>query len=478
MKGWTKRALNIIIGVQMNKIAISIFGGTGDLAYRKLIPAAYNLFHRGLLGSDFKIIAIGRRDYRNEDYIAVIDGWLRQFARLRYDEESLAKFYRHIVYFQMDFTNLQEFKRLNRFYEELAYKNNLIYYAVAPQFFAVISDGVSACSGLHKPKIILEKPFGVDVDSAKLLSKGLDDCFGKENIYRIDHYLGKEMLRNIISLRETNPIIAGAWSKESIESVHISALELVGVETRGPYYDKAGALKDMVQNHLLQILSIVALDDPKDVLANQQFAALSALRRPELLDIRDSVILGQYEGYRQEDKVSPDSRTETYACLKLFLDNERWQGVPFFIRTGKKCSSREVEVVITFKRIAEDIDPNVLIIKVQPTEGVYLEFNIKTPGAESGISKAKMEFCQNCNDIFRQNTPEAYERMLLSCIEEDNSWFSKWDQIELSWRYIHDLKERYEEAGLPVYTYPQGSPGPKEANDLAKNKDQRWREES
>lgn len=475
MKELIKKVSIIMSGVQMNKIAITIFGGTGDLSYRKLVPAVYNLFHRDLLGKDFKLIIVGRRDYTNEDYIKTLDEWLREFARLRYTKESLEEFYKHIIYYKMDFTNLDEYKALNEFYSKFDYNNNLIYYAVAPQFFGIISDGISTCNNIHKPKIILEKPFGTDLESAKLLSAGLDKTFESENIYRIDHYLGKEMLRNIISLRDTNPIIANAWSRESIDSIQISALELVGVETRGPYYDKAGALKDMVQNHLLQILSIVALDNTHGIISEEQSKVLGQLRSIDKIDIKDSVILAQYEGYREEDRVNKESKTETYACLKLFIDNDRWQDVPFFIRTGKKCNDREVEVVINFKRLAADIEPNVLIIKVQPTEGVYFEFNIKTPGEESGLTKAKMEFCQNCNDIFRQNTPEAYERMILACIQGDNSWFSKWDQIEISWKYIQDLKDLYEKANLPIYSYPQGSAGPKEMNDLAENKDRYWR---
>ena len=475
MRELIERGSIIINGVEMNKIAITIFGGTGDLTYRKLVPAAYNLFHRNLLGEDFKVIIIGRRDYTHEAYIETADKWLRQFARLRFNEETLAKFYEHLVYYKMDFTNLEEYKGLDEFYSRLNYKNNLIYYAVAPQFFNIISEGVSTCKSVYNPKIILEKPFGTDLESAKLLSETLDRTFGKDNISRIDHYLGKEMLRNIISLRETNPIIANAWSKDNIDSVQISALEMVGVETRGPYYDKAGALKDMVQNHLLQILSIVALDNTHGIISEEQSKVLRQLRDIDKIDIKKSVVLAQYEGYRDEDKVSKNSKTETYACLKLFIDNDRWQDVPFFIRTGKKCSDREVEVVINFKRIAENVDPNVLIIKVQPTEGVYLEFNIKTPGEQKGLSKAKIEFCQNCNDIFRQNTPEAYERMILACIEGDNSWFSKWDQIETSWKYIQDLKDLYEKENLPIYSYAQGSKGPKEMNDLAENIDQYWR---
>ncbi len=459
----------------MNKIAITIFGGTGDLTYRKLIPAMYNLFQRNLLGEDFKIVAIGRRDYTQDEYIGIIDKWLRKFARLKYSEETLHKFYENVIYYRMDFTKLDEYKGLDNFYSKYDYKNNLIYYAVAPQFFEIISKSIALCKNIYNPKIILEKPFGTDLESAKRLSKNLDETFGKYNIFRIDHYLGKEMLRNIIYLRETNPIISNAWSKEHIDSVHISALETVGVETRASYYDKAGALKDMVQNHLLQILSIVALENTAGIIGDEQTKVLKCLRPIDKIDIKKSIILAQYEGYRDEEGVAKNSDTETYACLKLFIDNERWQDVPFFIRTGKKCNEREVEVVINFKRISESIDPDVLIIKVQPTEGIYLEFNIKTPGEENGITKAKMEFCQNCNDIFRQNTPEAYERMILACIEGDDSWFTKWEQIELSWKYIQELKDLYDKEKLPIYSYDQGSFGPKQINNLAENKDRYWR---
>lgn len=459
----------------MSRTTVIIFGGTGDLTYRKLIPALYNLSQRELLGDDFSIIAIGRRDYDTTAYTGVIDSWLKQFARLRFDEERLAAFYRHIHYYRMDFTRQEEYEGLNAFCAGPESSATLVYYAVAPQFFNAITYGVSACPNIRSPRIILEKPFGADLEMAKLLSYALESRFGAENIYRIDHYLGKEMIRNILAIRENNPIIENAWSRESIECVHISALETVGVETRGDYYDRAGALKDMVQNHLLQLLSITALEHTGGNLADEQLAVLQCLRSAAGLDIRDSMVLGQYEGYREEPKVAPDSDTETYACLKLFIDNDRWQGVPFFIRTGKKCGSREVEVAITFRRVSPAVDPDVLIIKIQPTEGVYLEFNIKTPGEEAGISKAKMEFCQNCNDIFRRNTPEAYERMLYACITGDSSWFSKWDMIEFCWKYIEELKALYDAAGLTVCPYAQESAGPAEADRLAENGDQRWR---
>lgn len=451
-----------------NNISITIFGGTGDLAYRKLLPAIYDLYSRKLLGDSFKIIAIGRRDYHNEDYHQIIIEWIKKFSRTKIDETMIQALFKHIDYYKMDFTNIDEYKLFNHYLKDNNYNNNLIYYAVAPEFFEIISKGIQTIDNIKNPKIILEKPFGASLNEAKKLNKYLDEAFGENNIYRIDHYLGKEMIRNILTIRESNPIFSNVWSNENIESVHISALETVGVETRGNYYDRAGALKDMVQNHLLQILSIVALDNPNNPLPYEQLKVFNALRATDKINIQDTLVIGQYEGYQKEDKVNPDSHTETFAGLKLFIDNPRWQGVPFFIKTGKKCSRREIEVAIVFKKNNNDIPSNILVIKIQPTEAVHLEFNIKTPGEDS-ITKTHMEFCQNCNLEFKLNTPEAYERMLCACINNDDTWFTKWEQIELSWKYIQELKDLHKNNNLPLYNYKQGEDGPIEFNNLIQN---------
>lgn len=464
-----------MIGMKMNKTGITIFGSTGDLTYRKLMPALYNLFSRGLLEKDFDICAIGRRDYKNEDYTNIITDWIKKFARLKVTDDKLKEFFKHINYLKMDFTKEEDFQVLNNYYKNKNIENHVVYLAVAPAFFEQISIGVEKTKCIKNPKIILEKPFGDSLENAGYLSERLETTFGKDNIYRIDHYLGKEMIRNILTIRTTNHMISKVWNSDSIESVHISALEEVGVGSRADYYDETGALMDMVTNHLLQILTIVAMDNPQGIIHEEQYNVLKDLRPIKDIDISKSMILGQHKGYVEEDKVDDNSKTETYAALKLFVDNERWKDVPFFIRTGKKCDNREVEVAITFRRTTPSVDPDVLIIKIQPVEGVYLEFNIKTPGEESGVTRAKMEFCQSCEDVFRLNTPEAYERMILACLNDDSSWFSRWNQIETSWKYIEGLKEEYKKANLPVYIYEQGSKGPSEANSLANTKDQRWR---
>ena len=275
------------------------------------------------------------------------------------------------------------------------------------------------------------------------------------------------MIQNILSLRFENIIFKGIWNKDFIENVQITAAETVGVGTRASYYDKSGALKDMVQNHLLQVLSLVAMEEPKESgsrgIHESQYNLLASLKPIE--DVRESLVMGQYEGYLQEENIPADSKTETYAALKLFVDNERWEGVPFFIRTGKKLEKRETQVVVQFKAVGSS-PGNVLIIKIQPEEGVYFQFNAKKPGTEQELQPISLDFCQSCILENIINTPEAYERLLDACFREDRALFSQWNQIVASWTFVNELIAKYEEQGSPLYTYEQGSKGPKEADEL------------
>ncbi|MEG0076222.1 glucose-6-phosphate dehydrogenase [Anaerorhabdus sp.] len=455
---------------------IIIFGGTGDLTYRKLIPALYNLFSTNKLDNNEKIIAIGRRDYSQEMYHDIIREWVKQFSRIKYEEEVFNAFLLHVCYYEMDFTNLDEYEALASYFREKEIENPIFYYAVAPQFFGVITDGIHSIKECCKGRIILEKPFGNSLDEANRLSHKLEESFGSENIYRIDHYLGKEMIRNIETIRFDNPIFANNWNYEGIENIQIQALEEVGVETRGAYYDHAGALKDMVQNHLMQILTLIAMEKPtpEHNIHIQQVEVLKALRPVERLIVEESLVLGQYDGYLQEDKVEPNSKTETYAALKLFVENKRWKEVPFYIKTGKKTGTREMSVIITFKKTNPDVDANILTIKIQPLEGISLKFNMKEPGDSDSIIQTEMDFCQSCIARNRINTPEAYERLLLLCMQGDQSWFSKWDQIYLSWKYIEDLKLEYRKLQLPIYTYEQNSEGPKEVDQILNDESHVW----
>ncbi len=459
--------------------AFTIFGGTGDLTFRKLMPAQYNLTTSNAPEADSRIIIIGRRDYTTEQYCELVRDWVKKFARLPYTDDDFARFAQRIIYFKMDFSQLDEYNRLAEFYNEENISKHIFYFAVAPRFFAIIAEGLKAVEKAHFGKVILEKPFGENLEAAKALNKQLEAFFTAKNIYRIDHYLGKEMVRNIQTIRFTNPIFANLWNSQYIESVQISAFEDIGIGSRGGYYDTSGALKDMVQNHLFQILSIVAMDWPEQFSASAmhdaQLRVLRALR--PVSDIRDAMVLGQYKGYKQEKSVAPDSNTETYAALRLFIDNERWWNTPFYIRTGKKLSRREMEIAIVFRQgfvSAPSTQPNILVIKIQPSEGVHLQFNVKEPGDTDKITQAKMDFIQSSSFSAKINTPEAYERLITACVRSERSWFSQWDQIETSWEFVEHLKELYRWDKYPVFSYEPGSDGPAEADNLLKRFGHKW----
>lgn len=457
---------------------ITIFGGTGDLTFRKLLPALYTMDITGKLPPDSRVTIIGRRSYHSGSYRQAAREWVEKFSRLDFEEKSFQAFSEKIDYFLMDFSDLDEYHGLDKYYGQHEIRSHIFYFAVAPRFFSVITKGLKTVQGSAAGKVILEKPFGENLSAAAALNRELENCFGANQIYRIDHYLGKEMVRNIQAIRFANPIFTDVWNSRYIESVQISALEDMGVETRGGYYDASGALKDMVQNHLFQILSIMAMERPEKFtpqgLHEAQLDVFRSLRPPDQTPIEDTLVLGQYEGYKREPLVKPDSLTETYGALRLFIDNQRWDGTPFYIRTGKKTGRREIELAVVFRRPYPEVEPNILIIKIQPTEGVYLQFNIKRPGDTEDIIPANMDFCQNCSLIHQLNTPEAYERLITACIQGERSWFSQWDQIELSWNYISRLRELYAEQSLPLYTYAPGTPGPVQADLLLGKYGHQW----
>ncbi|MEG1462060.1 MAG: glucose-6-phosphate dehydrogenase [Anaerorhabdus sp.] len=460
------------------KTNFTIFGGTGDLTYRKLIPALYNLYATKKITSDDRIVAIGRREYQLEEYHEIIKDWVSKYSRIKFDETTFHNFLKQVDYFKMDFTNLEEYKRLEAYYKQKEIENHIFYYAVAPSFFSVISDGIISISDCKNEKIIIEKPFGETLENANEISKKLEACFGEDHIYRIDHYLGKEMVRSIQTLRFTNPIFANSWNNKNIDNVQIIAHEEGGVETRGNYYDKVGALKDMVQNHLMQIMTLVAMEKPDAThsIHDRQIEVLKTLRPVNRLDMESSMILAQYEGYKNEVNVDPHSTTETFAACKLFIDSYKWDNVPFYIKTGKKMSSREMNVIITFRPLDAESKPNVLTIKIQPLEGVSLKFNIKRPGESEEVIQTEMDFCQSCIPSHRINTPEAYERLLEAVVNSEQTWFSKWDQIYLSWKYIEQLKEKYSDLQLPIYSYNQNTDGPEEAIQIMEDDSQSWGE--
>lgn len=459
-----------------DKLTFTIFGGTGDLTFRKLIPALYNMEVSGNTKPFRQIVIIGRRDYTSGQYREIAREWVEKFSRLGYSKEKYERLAGHVLYYKMDFTDESAYGELDRFYKEIGASAHIFYFAVAPRFFCTIVKGLKRVENAHMGKVVLEKPFGENLDAARALTETMEEFFGEDHIYRIDHYLGKEMVRNIQAIRFANPIFSNIWDASHIECIQISAMEKVGVETRGGYYDLSGALKDMVQNHLFQILSITAMEQPGQMSAEEmhkaQMEILRALRIPD--DISESLVLGQYKGYRSEKAVAADSETETYVALRLFVDNDRWRGMPFYIRTGKKLEQRETQISVVFKSTAPGIEHNILNIKIQPTEGVYLQFNIKKPGESDELIQTKMDFCQSCLLENQANTPEAYERLIGACVRDERSWFSQWDQIEASWQYVDRIHEMYHGSGLPAYEYVPGTKGPGEADLLLEKNGHKW----
>ncbi|MEG0250474.1 MAG: glucose-6-phosphate dehydrogenase [Peptostreptococcus sp.] len=465
--------------------AMVIFGGTGDLAYRKLFPALYNLHCLNTLPEDYEIIGVGRRDYSQEEYIKIVQDWMKEFSRLKYTDEKFEEFKSKIRYYKMDMSDSNEYKGLIDFIDSEGIEDGLIYYyAVSPELFDPITEGLKkgncqkhSCQCENTPlnesccmgdtKVIIEKPFGENLQAAEKIYSNLKSYFKTENIYHIDHYLGKEMIINIMTLRFANALFKAVWNNEYIEKVEINAYETVGVDSRGGYYDKSGALADMIQNHLFQIMSIVAMEKPKDnntiSIKDSQNEVFKQLKDIDGEKIDEILLMGQYNGYRDEEKVDPNSVTETYVALKLEIENERWKGVPFYLRTGKKLDKRESEVIVSFKSMEEGVAGNNLLIKIQPDEGVKLNFNIKKPGIGNQVIKeVEMDFCQSCILENRANTPEAYERLLKSCMDSDKSLFSQWKQIETSWKYINKIVDSYKKYSNKLYFYDIATNGPVE----------------
>lgn len=457
---------------------ITIFGGTGDLTFRKLLPAFYTMHRTGKLPGDARITIVGRRDYSDETYREAAGHWIETFSRLSYDREQFIAFAKRLRYFRMDFTDIADYTALDAYYKQEPAGEHVFYLAVAPRFFGVIAQGLACLKDEPLSKVVVEKPFGETLAAAERVNAQLEALFGAEGIYRIDHYLGKEMILNIQTIRFDNALFEHVWNSRCIESVTISALEDVGVEERGGYYDASGALKDMVQNHLFQILSILAMEKPESFdspgIHDAQLEALKALRPPQAETLADTLVLGQYQGYTAEPKVAPDSTTETFAALRLFVDTPRWQGTPFYIRTGKKTGIRQTTVVMTFRHSGGKGEADTLIIEIQPTEGMSLQFNIKRPGDSTDVIAAKMDFCQSCNLENQRNTPEAYERLLTACLKGERTLFSQWDQIAVSWAFVAKLKELAQTQKLPVAQYAQGQCGPASANDLPARFGHHW----
>jgi glucose-6-phosphate 1-dehydrogenase len=481
-----------------------IFGGTGDLTHRKLLPAIYNLKHSGKLPDNFAVVSIGRKELSHEEYREQAQNSIRSYSRFKDIDDKLWQTVAERIYYKkVDFQKSIGYDDLKSFLEELDKKyhtngNRIFYLAVAPEYFGIIADELNnqqmVINRNSWQRLIIEKPFGRDLTSAQQLNKKIKDVFGEDNTYRIDHYLGKEMIQSLMVLRFANSIFEPLWNNKYIDNIQISSSEMVGVENRGGYYEHSGALKDMVQNHMLQLLTLTAMEPPVNLNASsireEKVKILRSLEEITPKMIKQDIVRGQYRegvinnikvaGYRQEEKVSPDSNTETFVALKLHVDNFRWAGVPFYIRTGKRMKTKSTEIIVQFKAVPKilyskeinSLNPNLLVIGVQPREGIYLKFNTKKPGTENLIISADMDFCQTCQ--FESNTPEAYERLLSDVMNGDNTLFTSWDEVEYSWKFVDTISSQWDNNTTPLPNYESGSFGPKEADELLVKDNRHW----
>lgn len=472
-----------------------IFGATGDLARRKLFPAIYSLYCEGKLSEKFAVVGLARRPRTDEQFRDDVYHSITEFARYKIkDEEQWLRFSEHFEYMSLDINHLDGFVALKQKTDELDAKfhiegNRLFYLALAPELFGPVSmnlrdGGLLKSGGWHR--LVIEKPFGYNLQSAHGLNEQIRQVFHEEQIFRIDHYLGKEMVQNIEVVRFANAFFEPLWNNKYIANIQITLSETVGVEERGGYYDKSGALRDMGQNHMLQMVAMMAMEPPSRLhpedIHDEKVKVLRSLRAYADEDVEHCVVRGQYgEGivkgksvpaYHQEDSVNAGSRTETYFAAKVFVDNFRWAGVPFYVRTGKRLPVKTTEVVVEFKNIPNNVylakknvlEPNLLVFRVNPVEGIYIKFNAKRPGSESAIMPVPMDFCQSCEVGI--NTPEAYERLLLDAMRGDSTYFTRWDEVAASWEFIDHIAKAWSAGKGSLHSYAAGSWGPQAAQDL------------
>jgi glucose-6-phosphate 1-dehydrogenase len=481
--------------------AITIFGAKGDLTKRKLIPALYNLYADDHLPSSFAIfcvdfLAVDESAFRND----LLEG-INEFSRNgKADKEKWAAFSEKIFYIQGDFMKAETYEtlkgKINEFeHSEKKRGTRMFYFAVAPRFIEPIADSLckaKLCNRDALDRIVVEKPFGSDLDSARKLNRYLSNRFKEKQIYHIDHYLGKEMVQNIMAFRFANYVFEPLWNKKYIDHIQISVAEEVGVGKRGGYYDSSGALRDMIQNHLLQLLCIVAMDCPKayeaEAIRDAKVRVLKDVRALTTQQVFENVVRGQYTageingiprvGYRQEEQVAPHSDTETFVAARLHIDNDRWKGVPFFLRTGKSMPRQSSVIMIQFKEtphkiFKDDITPNQLIISIQPELEIGLMFESKVPGLHMKLLPVEMDFMYK--DAYTQSLPEAYESLLLDVLEGWATQFMRADQIEAAWKVVMPIQDAWKKyPGKQLRMYEAGTWGPKAADAILKPYAKEW----
>ena len=485
-----------------------IFGASGDLTHRKLIPALYGLFVRGLLPKDFAIVGVSRTAYDDQSFARHLrENLTEKPACFDAPEAAPDGFCHHVYYQKVDTAEEADFHALKARLALLAEKHqtggNVLYYlATPPSLYASIAQrlhqvGMNDESQGWK-RLIVEKPFGYDTESALALDAALHGTFAEHQIYRIDHYLGKETVQNIMVLRFANLVFESVWNRQFIDHVQITVGEADGVGVRANYYEQAGALKDMFQNHMLQMLTLVAMEAPAKFTADryrdEKLKVLRAIRPFTPETVSDCAVRGQYAagivngqtvcGYRDEKGVRADSQVETSTAMKVMIDNWRWQGVPFYLRSGKRWNRRVSEIAVVFKRVPhsifgpmtpEQLTANTLVFKIQPAEGMGLTLEAKRPGAKNCMSALSMDF--DYRDISKEASPDAYERLLLGCMASDQTLFVQKEEVELAWSILTPVLDAWQapDSLAPLHFYPAGEFGPTAAEDLLKKDGRSWR---
>jgi glucose-6-phosphate 1-dehydrogenase len=481
-----------------------IFGASGDLAKRKLLPAIYNLAHEGALPERFNLIGCARSEWSDDEYRDIAREAIQKFSRRATDDTVLDGLLSRVRYVPGNFDDASVFARIAHIAEaedeEAGIPFNRVYYfSTAPTFFETIAEQLGQTGMNHREgaevRIVVEKPFGHDLASALHLNNALLSVFEERQIYRIDHYLGKETVQNTLVLRFANGIFEPVWNRSYVDHVQITASEEVALEGRAGYYDNAGALRDLIQNHLLQLLMLTSMEPPvsfsADDIRDEKVKVLHAIKAPKVEEVQQMAVRAQYSagnaggkdvpGYLEEDGVKAGSVTETFAAIRLKIDNWRWAGVPFYIRTGKALARKGTEIVITLKPVPHlafqqegslGVHPNQLILAVQPNEGVSMSLMAKIPGGRMRVRPVNMEFLYGTS--FLSQSPEAYERLILDTMRGDATLFARNDEVEAAWTIIDPILEAWSQDTAPVPQYKAGSSGPAE-QDVILLDDDKWR---
>jgi glucose-6-phosphate 1-dehydrogenase len=495
----TDRRLNRIAGPS----GLVIFGVTGDLSRKKLMPAIYDLANRGLLPPGFSLVGFARRDWEDQDFEQVVYEAVKQYARTPFDEDVWAQLSQGIRFVQGEFDDDDAFARLKQTIEELdehrgTMGNHAFYLSIPPKSFPQVTEQLRR-SGLAEQKegqwrrVVIEKPFGSDLKTARELNAVVESVFPPDSVFRIDHYLGKETVQNILALRFANQMFEPIWNSNHVDHVQITMAEDIGVGGRAGYYDGIGAARDVIQNHLLQLLALTAMEEPisfdaADLRAEKE-KVLSAVRLPK--DLSTVTARGQYSGgwqggekvpgFLEEDGMDPESVTETYAAMRLDIGTRRWAGVPFYLRAGKRLGRRVTEIAVVFKRAPQalfeasqtsDLGQNALVIRVQPDEGVTIRFGSKVPGATMQVRDVTMDF--GYGHAFTEASPEAYERLILDVLLGDPPLFPRHEEVELSWKILDPIEEYWTTLGQPEQ-YRPGTWGPSSADQLLARDGRTWR---